>query len=109
MIAAASVHAPKGFFATSGGYEYPALLGLSAAALSLTGPGSWSVDALLGHRFDRPWTAGTGLLVSTALSALLVWRRRRAVAARQALPAAQAAADSPETPAAAPSPSPSAG
>jgi putative oxidoreductase len=33
MIAAASVHAPNGFFAASGGYEYPALLGLSAAAL----------------------------------------------------------------------------
>ena len=42
MIPAAAVHAPKGFFATGGGYEYPALLGLSAAALALAGPGDWS-------------------------------------------------------------------
>lgn len=106
MIAAASVHAPNGFFAAEGGYEYPALLGLSAAALSLTGPGAWSVDAMLGHRLDRPRMAGAGLLISSALSAVLVWRRRRAIAARQALPAAQAAADSSETPAAAPAPAP---
>ena len=38
MIPAAAVLSPKGFFATSGGYEYPALLGLSATALALTGP-----------------------------------------------------------------------
>ena len=31
MIPAAAVHAPRGFFATGGGYEYPALLGISAA------------------------------------------------------------------------------
>jgi putative oxidoreductase len=81
MIAAASVHTSNGFFAASGGYEYPALLGPSAAALSLTGPGAWSVDALLGHRFDRAWMAGTGLLASSAPSAVLVWRHRRRRAA----------------------------
>ena len=32
MIPATAVHAPSGFFATGGGYEYPALLGVSAAA-----------------------------------------------------------------------------
>jgi putative oxidoreductase len=101
MIAAASVHAPNGFFAASGGYEYPALLGLSSAALSLTGPGDWSLDAAIGNRLNRPWMAGAGLLASSVLSAVLVQRRRRAVAARQAAPAAQAAADSPATPAAA--------
>jgi uncharacterized membrane protein YphA (DoxX/SURF4 family) len=37
MIPATAVHAPSGFFATSGGYEYPALLGVSAAALTLMG------------------------------------------------------------------------
>ncbi|MHA6795435.1 DoxX family protein [Pseudonocardia bannensis] len=101
MIAAASVHAPNGFFAADGGYEYPALLGLSSAALSLTGPGDWSLDAVLGDRLNRPWMAGAGLLASSVLSAVLVQRRRRAVAARQAEPAARAAADSPATPAAA--------
>jgi putative oxidoreductase len=104
MIAAASVHAPNGFFAANGGYEYPALLGLSAAALSLTGPGELSLDAAFGHRLDQSWIAAAGLFLSSALSAVLVQRRRRAVAARSALGAAAAAADSPQTPAAAPAP-----
>jgi putative oxidoreductase len=103
MIAAASVHSPNGFFATSGGYEYPALLGLAAAALSLTGPGDWSLDAALGHRLNRPWMAAAGLLLSSLGSVLVVARRRRAVVAREAEPAAAAPADSPQTPAAAPS------
>ncbi|NMH97518.1 DoxX family protein [Pseudonocardia acidicola] len=101
MIAAASVHAPNGFFAADGGYEYPALLGLSSAALSLTGPGDWSLDAALRNRLNRPWMAGAGLLVSSVLSAVLVRRRRRAIAARQAVPA-----DNPATPAVATSPAP---
>ena len=49
MIPAWAVNAPSGFFATGGGYEYSALLGLSAAALAVTGPGDWSLDARLGH------------------------------------------------------------
>ena len=50
MIPATAVHAPSGFFATGGGYEYPALLGVSAAALTFMGPGDWSLDARLNHR-----------------------------------------------------------
>lgn len=42
MSAAVAVHAPAGFFATGGGYEYPAFLGFTAAAIGLTGPGRYS-------------------------------------------------------------------
>ncbi len=83
MIAAASVHAPSGFFASGGGYEYPALLGVSAAAVALTGPGKWSLDSLLGNRFNRPWMAAVGLLASSAVSTAIVLRRRRALAAQE--------------------------
>jgi putative oxidoreductase len=82
MIAAASVHAPAGFFATGGGYEYPALLGVSTGALALIGPGRWSFDSLLGNRFNRPWMAAVGLLVSSAASTAVVVRRRRVLAAQ---------------------------
>jgi putative oxidoreductase len=44
MIVASSMHVDKGFFASKGGLEYPAVLGLSAAALALTGPGRLSLD-----------------------------------------------------------------
>lgn len=42
MSAAVAVHAPAGFFAQGGGYEYPGFLGFTAAAIGLTGPGRYS-------------------------------------------------------------------
>ena len=48
IVAAVSVHAPHGLFATSNGIEIPLLYGIGAAALALTGPGLYSLDALLG-------------------------------------------------------------
>lgn len=84
MISAAAVLAPSGFFASGGGYEYPALLGVSAATLALIGPGDWSLDARLGYRLDRPWMAGMALLASAAASLAILQRRRKLLAARAA-------------------------
>jgi putative oxidoreductase len=89
MLPAAAVHAPRGFFATGGGFEYPALLAVSTAALALIGPGDWSLDARLGHRLNRPWMAAAALLASSAVS-LAVMQRRRQVLAARAEPAAPA-------------------
>jgi putative oxidoreductase len=47
-VAARKAHWPQGFYG-QGGYEFPLLLGLVAAALALTGPGAISFDRLLGR------------------------------------------------------------
>ena len=106
MIPAAAVHAPKGFFATGGGYEYPALLGLSAAALALTGPGDWSLDARLGHGLNPPWMVAATLLASAAASALVLQHRRKALTAQDPAPAAPAVAGNGHLPDGATTPSP---
>lgn len=80
MGVAASVHAPNGFFATEGGLEYPAVLGLAAASFTMGGPGPFSLDALTGHVLDRPWMRAVALAVIPAVIGVQVHRRRKALA-----------------------------
>ena len=47
-VAIAKVHGPKGFFVQNGGYEYNLVLIIGALALALAGPGTYSLDHLLG-------------------------------------------------------------
>ena len=54
IVAAISVHWQHGLFAMSNGIELPLLYGAAAAALALTGPGAYSLDALLG--LSSLWT-----------------------------------------------------
>jgi putative oxidoreductase len=49
MVAAVlTVHLPRGFWNTNGGYEFNAVLVAAAFALAGTGPGAWSLDNALG-------------------------------------------------------------
>ena len=48
IVAAVSVHWQHGLFAMSNGIELALLYGAFAAALALTGPGAFSLDAALG-------------------------------------------------------------
>jgi putative oxidoreductase len=54
-VAVLTVHAPKGWQNTEGGYEYNVVLAAAAFALAGAGPGGWSIDHALG--FD---TGGAG-------------------------------------------------
>ena len=47
MVAIATVHWPHGLFAQNNGIETPLLYAVGAVALALTGPGAYSLDALL--------------------------------------------------------------
>ncbi|MET2718435.1 DoxX family protein [Streptomyces harbinensis] len=75
MAGAVAVHTPGGFFSVSGGYEFPALLGWTAAALGIAGPGRYSADHLTGHRLNRPRTARLAFLATAALTAAVLRRR----------------------------------
>ena len=93
MGVAASVHAPNGFFATEGGLEYPAVLGLAAASFTIGGPGPFSLDGLTGHVLDRPWMRVVALAVIPAVTGVQIYRRRKALANDANAPASGAAVE----------------
>lgn len=76
MLAAGAVHKPAGFFATEGGYEYSAILGLAGAAIAISGPGRYSLDRVLRDRLNRPWMAVVALTALGSASAAIIARRR---------------------------------
>jgi putative oxidoreductase len=48
IVIVVQAHGPKGFFNSNGGYEFPLVLGIAAAAICIAGPGGASLDAALG-------------------------------------------------------------
>ncbi|MET9494687.1 DoxX family protein [Streptomyces sp. NPDC006552] len=79
MAGAAAVHAPNGFFAMEGGYEYPAFLGFVAAGLAVTGAGRYSLDHALGHALDRHWMVPAALVGAAAATLAVVGSRTKRV------------------------------
>jgi putative oxidoreductase len=80
IVAAVSVHWQHGLFAATNGIEVPLLYATGAAALALTGPGAYSIDALLG--LTTTWTPRFvwGALTLAAVSAIVSLAVRRRVA-----------------------------
>ena len=60
IVAAVTVHLQHGVFAATNGIEVPLLYGVGAVALALTGPGLFSLDALVG--LDTLWTPALALV-----------------------------------------------
>jgi putative oxidoreductase len=80
-VAIVTVHLKKGFFTSKGGYEFPLLVGVGSIALSISGPGPYSLDEALRLSLPEPWTwivfaaLSAGGVVAT-LGSRLVGRRR---------------------------------
>jgi putative oxidoreductase len=69
---------PKGFFNVRGGIEFMVLILITGIALILTGPGSVSVDALIGIDLDLPVRLAIAVAaVAGALLAVLPGRSAR--------------------------------
>jgi putative oxidoreductase len=73
LVAIATVHLPKGFWVTKGGFEFNLTLIAAAAALALTGPGAYSLDSALRIHLPEPITliAGTIALIAGVTATLL--------------------------------------
>ena len=93
MAVAATAHGPKGLFASNGGYEYPAVLGLCSAALAIAGPGKISVDHLLNYRLSNKPAAILSLVATAATTVMVLRRRQSALAATAEAEAAAEAAE----------------
>jgi putative oxidoreductase len=85
LVAIATVHLPRGFWVSKGGFEFNLTLIGAAAALALTGPGLYSLDTALRIRLPEPLTliAGTIALVA-GVSATLLSRSQPEAAAKPA-------------------------
>jgi putative oxidoreductase len=81
IVAAVSVHW-HGVFATSNGIELPLLYATGAVALGLTGPGRFSLDAMLGLTpFWSPAVVAAALGAGVAAGVINLSLRRRPVTA----------------------------
>ncbi len=78
LNAIVAAHGRNGLWAQEGGFEYPLVLGVTAGALALTGPGGWAVDTALGWELTTTtWVlAGIGVGVLAGLATLGLGRER---------------------------------
>ncbi|HWB15313.1 MAG TPA: DoxX family protein [Vicinamibacterales bacterium] len=83
IVAAVSVHLPRGFFVTNGGAEYTLVLGVAGLTLAFTGAGRLSLDALLGLSFGGVAWGLAALVVGLVGGFAPLAARRRHLVTRQ--------------------------
>lgn len=74
MVVASTVDAPRGFWASQGGFELPGVLAAASAAVALTGAGRYSADHVLRGKLAPSWLGPVALGVSLATAAGLAAR-----------------------------------
>jgi putative oxidoreductase len=85
IVAAVTVHLDKGFFASSGGIELAFLYAAAAVVLALTGPGVFSLDAVLGLGWlSAPALAGAAIALGVIGGVANLSIRKPAAQPRQA-------------------------
>ncbi|MGP8297184.1 DoxX family protein [Streptomyces inhibens] len=91
MTVAGTVKWPKGMWVQNDGYEYPMVLVVISAALSLTGPGRWSLDHVLGITPWPVWVALAAIVIGPTSGLLTRLVLHRVPTTSERTPHAQAA------------------
>ena len=84
LMAIGLAHWSKGFWGSKGGYEYPLMLLIVSAVLGLVGPGSYSLDMLLGIVLPTTQIFWAGLVITIIVAAVgLTMNNRQTASGKQ--------------------------
>ncbi len=76
VVAMGSVHWKNGLFVTDNGVEMPVAWATCALAVTFTGPGKYSLDAVLRTAIGTPWMIRTLVVAAVVVGVLNVLLRR---------------------------------
>jgi putative oxidoreductase len=84
MVVASAFHGFDKFYAADGGPELPLAYAAVGTALTLTGPGRYSLDHITGHLLDKPWMRAVAYAGAAGAAAAIIFGRRNELASRPA-------------------------
>ena len=80
VVAMGSVHWKNGFFVTSNGVEMPLAWATGAVAIAYSGPGRYSLDAVLGLALNGVWAVRIAIVAAVLIGLANLLGRRPAAA-----------------------------